>query len=173
VALRVLLLTGCLALGAALDGALLSRLPWGPDLLLLVVLAVGLRHGLESGALIGAGAGYLRDLTSGSPLGLFVLSYLLIGAAAGAASTIVDPQQRAIPAVAALVGTAALALLGAAIVHATGVARVDWAATAFDAAITAAINGFLAGAIDATVRGIDRLAQRRYTGRLIGHKVLR
>jgi hypothetical protein len=66
-----------------------------------------------------------------------------------------------------------LALLGAAIVHATGVARVDWAATAFDAAITAAINGFLAGAIDATVRGIDRLAQRRYTGRLIGHKVLR
>jgi rod shape-determining protein MreD len=173
--LRALLLTGCLALGAALDGALFSRVPWGivPDLLLLVVLAVSLRRGMEAGAVIGAAAGYLRDLVSGSPLGLFTLSYLLIGAAAGAASPMVNSQQRAIPAVAALAGTAALALVSAAIVAMTGVAHVDWPATAADTAAAAAINALLAGSIDAVVRGIDRLPQRRYAGRLIDRRVLR
>jgi rod shape-determining protein MreD len=173
--LRAVLLTGCLALGAALDGALFSRVPWGlaPDLLLLVVLAVGLRHGLEAGAVIGAGAGYLRDLVSGSPLGLFVLSYLLVGAAAGAASAMVDPQQRAIPAAAALGGTAALALASATIVAMTGVGQVHWPSTAVDAAAVAAANVLLARPVDALVHGIDRLVQRRYAGRLIGHRVLR
>jgi rod shape-determining protein MreD len=173
--LRAALLAGWLVAGAALEGTWFSRLPRGfsPDLLLLVVLGVGLRNGFESGAVIGMAAGYLRDLVSGSPLGVFMLAYLLIGAAAGAASPLVDLQQRAMPAAAAMVGTVVLALTSAAIVTVTGVVTVSWPLLIADAAIGAAVNALLAGWVDVFVRGVDRLAERRYTGRVIGHKVLR
>jgi hypothetical protein len=55
----------------------------------------------------------------------------------------------------------------------TGVAQIDWTMTAADLATAAAVNALLAGSVDAIVRGIDRLSQRRYGGRLIGHRVLR
>jgi rod shape-determining protein MreD len=173
--LRAVLLAGCLVAGAVVDGAWFWRLPMdvGPDLLLLVVLSVGLRNGFETGAIIGAAAGYLRDLITGSPLGMFMLAYLVIGAAAGAARVMVDLHQRAMPAAAAMVGTVVLALMSAVIVTVTGVAQVSWPMLAADAAIGAALNALLARWVDALVRGIDRLAERRYSGRVIGHKVLR
>ncbi len=173
--LRLLLLGGSLAAGAVIDGAWLWRLPLpaAPDLLLLVVLAVGLRHGLASGAAAGAAAGYLRDLTSGGPLGLFTLSYLAVGALAGAASAVVDPQERSMPAAAALVGTVALALFAGALISVTGVAAITWIRLTGETAVAAALNALLAGWVDVLVRSIDRLAQRRYEGRTIGHKVLR
>ncbi|MDR7418674.1 MAG: rod shape-determining protein MreD [Armatimonadota bacterium] len=173
--LRLALLAGCLLAGAVIDGAWLSRLPLGagPDLLLLVVLAVGLRRGFESGAVIGVVAGYVRDLLSGSPLGVFALSYLAVGAMAGAASPMVDLQQRAMPAASALVATLALALISATTVTVTGVVVVSWSLLAADSAIAAAMNAVLAGPVDALVRWIDRVTQRRYSGRVIGHKVLR
>jgi rod shape-determining protein MreD len=173
--LRVLLFAGCLLAGAVIDGAWLWRLPLdaSPDLLLLITLAASLRRGIESGAVIGVIAGYLRDLLSGSPLGVFALSYLIIGTAAGAASPLVDLQQRAMPAAAAIVATLALALLSAAAVTATGVAAVSWLRLAGDTAIAAAMNAVLAGPVDALVRWIDRATQRRYSGRVIGHKGLR
>jgi rod shape-determining protein MreD len=173
--LRVLLIGVSLAVAAVIDGAWLWRLPLpaAPDLLLLIALAVGLRHGLASGAAAGAAAGYLRDLISGGPLGLFALSYLAVGALAGAASAVVDLQERSVPAAAALVGTFALALFGGALISVTGVAAITWVRLVGETVVAAALNALLAGWVDALIRSIDRLAQRRYEGRVIGHKVLR
>jgi rod shape-determining protein MreD len=173
--LRLVLLAGCLVAGAVADGAWFWRLPMdvGPDLLLLVVLSVGLRSGFESGAIAGAAAGYLRDLITGGPLGVFMLAYLVIGGTAGAARPMVDLHQRAMPAAAAMAGTAVLALVSGVIVTVTGVAGVSWPALAADAGIGAALSALFAGWVDALVRAIDRFAERRYSGRVIGHRVLR
>jgi rod shape-determining protein MreD len=173
--LRLTLLVACLLAAALVDSAWVSRLPLpaGPDLLLLIALGVGIRRGLEPGALAGAAAGYLRDLVGGGPLGLFALSYLGVGALAGAASVVVDQQQRALPAMAAAVGTVALGLANAALVTLTGAARVAWGGLAAEMAVGALLNAVLAGWVDRLVRRIDRLAQRRYAGRTIGHRIIR
>lgn len=174
-ALRAALLVSFLIAGVVVDGAWLSRLPFDatPDLLLLIVLAAAFRHGVEAGALLGALAGYLRDLIGGSPLGLFALPYLMIGAAAGAVSPMIDLQRQHVPAAAALIGTVLLALLVGMIVMITGLGNVRWVVLARDAAIGAVLNAFLAGLCSALVSWADRVTQRRYDGRTIGHRVLR
>jgi rod shape-determining protein MreD len=173
--LRAACLVAVLVSAAVVDTAWLSRLPLygAPDILLLAVLSTGLRRGLDAGALMGAAAGYLRDLIGGSPMGLHTLSYLLVGASAGAASPLVDLHQRGMPAAAALVGTGLLAALVAGAVVATGVAPVRWPVLVYAAAVAAVLNMLLAGPVDHLMRWIDRLAQRRYEGRMIGHRVLR
>jgi rod shape-determining protein MreD len=173
--LRAALITGCLIAASVVDSAWLSRLPWGPgpDLLLLMVLSVGLRRGLTVGALIGAVAGYLHDLTTGGPLGVYTFSYLALGATAGAASPMVDLQQRAMPVAVAVLGTLMLTAVSALTVTVTGVAPAQWPSVGIDAAVAVILNALLARPVDAVVRGIDRLTQRRYTGRVIGHRVLR
>lgn len=173
--LRAAFLFAVLASAAVVDTAWLSRLPLygAPDILLLAVLSAGLRRGLGAGALVGAVAGYLRDLIGGGPMGLHTLSYLLVGASAGAASPLVDLHQRAMPAAAALVGTALLAALIAGAVVVTGVAPVRWPVFLYAGAVAAILNALLAGPVDRLMRWIDRLGRRRYEGRMIGHRVLR
>jgi rod shape-determining protein MreD len=172
---RTALLVGLLVVGTVIDAAWFARLPLraSPDLAMLVVLAAGLRYGLVPGALLGVAAGYLRDLVGGNPLGLYALSYLLVGAAAGAVAPAVDLQQRAMAPAAAFVGVAALALTSAALVALTGLAPVDWGRLAADAALTGAFTAVLAGVADRAVRAVDRLTRRRYGGRVITHRVLR
>jgi rod shape-determining protein MreD len=173
--LRAASLCAVMASAAVVDTAWLSRLPLygAPDILLLAVLSIGLRQGLDAGALVGAAAGYLRDLIGGSPMGLYALSYLLVGAAAGAAGPLVDLHQRAMSAAAAMVGTTLLAVLMAGAVVVTGVAPVRWLVVLYAVAVAAVLNALLAGPVDRLMRWIDRLARRRYEGRMIGHKVLR
>lgn len=173
--MRTALLAALLVLTAVMNGAWLSRVPLAavPDLSLLVVLSVALRWGVEAGALAGAVAGYLRDLLSGSPLGLHVLALLVVGAAAGASSPLVDVQQRSAPAVAGAMGTMLAALLVGLIIAVTGVAPVDWLALAGQGAVAAAGAVLLAPLVDRVVRGIDRVTQRRYEGRLIGGRPAR
>jgi len=170
--LRVALLAGLIAAGVVINGAWLSRLPLpaAPDLVLLVVLAAAMRRGLETGALLGVAAGYLRDLVGGSPLGLYTLSYLIMGASAGAAMTMVDLQQRRMPAVTAALGTALLYATSGLVVTATGVAPVQWASLAMVAAAAALLNAVLARPVDTLVGWADRLTQRRYAARVIGHR---
>lgn len=170
--MRIVLLAALLALAAAVNGAWLSRLPvrMPPDLLLLVVLPAALRYGGEAGALFGAAAGYLRDLTAGTPLGLHVLVYLLVGLGAGALSPLVDVQQRLVPAAAGAVGTLGAWVLGGLVVTAAGLAPVRWGALLTDAAWAAALALVLAGAADRAVAVVDRLTQRRYEGRIIGER---
>jgi rod shape-determining protein MreD len=172
---RTALLMGLLVVGTVVDAAWLARLPLraSPDLAVLVVLAAGLRYGLVAGALLGAAAGYLRDLVGGSPLGFYALSYLFVGAVAGAAAPALDLQQRAVAPVAAFAGVVALALASAGLVMLTGLAPVSWSRLAADAALTGALTAVLAGVVDRTVRTVDQLTRRRYAGRVIGHRVLR
>ncbi|MDR7523510.1 MAG: rod shape-determining protein MreD [Armatimonadota bacterium] len=173
--LRGILFVLLLAAGVVVDGAWLSRLPLpaGPDLLLLVVLAIALRHGAEGGALAGAAGGYLRDVAGGTPLGLYAFSYLVVGAAAGASSAVVDPRQRSVAVAWAVVGTGLLALVSGTMVAATGLARVTWADVASDAAVAAALNALLAGPVGSLVAWADRVTRRRYEGRVIGPRGLR
>src|SRR3990172_9934606 len=101
---RVALFGMFLAAAAAVEGAWLSRLPLpaAPDLLLLIVVAAGVRRGLEAGALLGVTAGYVRDLTGGSPLGIFTFAYLAAGVAAGSVMSVVDFNHRLAPALMAI-----------------------------------------------------------------------
>jgi Kef-type K+ transport system membrane component KefB len=104
---------------------------------------------------------------------LFTLSYLAVGAAAGATMTIVDLQQRRIPAVTAVLGTVLLYAISGLTVTLTGLADVRWAVVAADVAVAALLNAVLARPVDALVGWTDRLLQRRYSARVIGHRLLR
>lgn len=172
---RVALIALLLVVSVVVQGAWLSRLPprVTPDLLLLLVLAVALRRGLEAGAFCGAAAGYLKDLVGGGPLGLFSLAYLAAGAAAGAASSVVDLRQRHVPAAAAFLGTFLLVAASGAVVAAAGTATVRWHALAGETWTAAAANALLAGSVSAAVGWAERLTSRRYAGRTVVQRVLR
>lgn len=172
---RVALIALLLVVGTGVQGAWLSRLPprITPDLLLLVVLAVAIRRGPEAGACWGAAAGYLRDLVGGGPLGLFTLTYLVVGAAAGAASSAVDPRQRHVPAAVAFLGTFLLMAASGAVVAAAGMATVKWHALAGETWMAAAANALLAGPASTLVGWAERLTARRYAGRTVVQRVPR
>jgi rod shape-determining protein MreD len=173
--LRAALFAALMAAAVVVNGAWLSRLPVpaAPDLVLLVVLAAATRRGVVTGALMGTAAGYLRDLVGGSPLGLFTLSYLAVGAAAGAAMTMIDLRQRRMPAVAAALGTALLYAISGLVVTLTGLANLHWTVVAVDAGGSAVLNAVLARPVDTLVGWADRLPARRYAARVIGFRVLR
>ena len=54
-----------------------------PDLLLVIVVALGLLSDSKRGAAVGLAAGLLQDILFGSPLGFFAFTKTLIGATAG------------------------------------------------------------------------------------------
>ena len=172
---RPLLLFGLLFTGIAVDGAWLSRVLWGlaPDLVLLVLLSAAVRGGLPTGALLGATAGYLRDLASGTPLGVYTFAYLVAGIAAGSMTTVLDFDQRPVPAATAAVATLLLSLLTGVVVVVTGLATVDWLELLWSGAIAAAINAVLARPVDALVRGAERAARRRHRAKPIAYRVFR
>jgi len=60
----------------------LARLTIGgaaPNPLQIFVMSVGLLHGSEEGAVVGAGVGLLQDVVGGGPLGLGMLAELSVG----------------------------------------------------------------------------------------------
>ena len=174
-ATRIALLAILLISGTLIDSAWLSRLrlPALPDPVLLVVMVAGLRGGLVNGVLLGVAAGYLRDLVSGSPLGVFTMGYVLVGVAAGSMTSVVDLDQPAAPAVAAAGATALLHLSVSAIVVATGVATVQWPTLLEGLIVAAAINAVLARQVDRLVNWVDRVSYRRFPEKAIGYRVWR
>jgi rod shape-determining protein MreD len=118
--IRRLLLVGLLLVAAAvLETALfpaLSLLAVRTDLLLLVVVAFGLRDGPVAGMRVGFAAGLLADLLlSQSPVGLSVLVFTVLGYLVGMARPYLAPDSWTAPilisAVAGLLGTAAYGTL--------------------------------------------------------------
>lgn len=172
---RAALSTAILIAAAAINGAWLARLPLRgtPDLLLLVVVSAARTGGLETAAVIGAVAGFLRDLMGGSPLGLYMLAYLLTGASVGAAMPVVNTQHRMFPAAAAAVATVLLSLIAGIVVTVTGVAPVRWPDLLRSTAIATLANALLARPVDAALARTDRLATRRPPARVLGPGIRR
>ncbi len=172
---RPLLLVGMLFAGTVIDGAWLSRLPLGisPDLVVLVLISAAVRGGLPTGALLGATAGYLRDLASGNPLGVYTFAYLVVGLAAGSTMTLLDFNQRLVPAMTAGVATVLVYLVAAWAVAVTGLAPVNWLDLVGSAAIVAPANALLARPVDALVRRAEYVARRRHPAKAIGYRVFR
>jgi rod shape-determining protein MreD len=116
---RVVLVGVLLVTAIVLQTALfpsLELLGFRPDLVLLVVLAVGLRDGSLSGLRVGFVAGLLTDLlVSQAPLGLSILVYTGIGYAVGLARPYLAPDSMTAPVLLAFVsgalGTAAYGVL--------------------------------------------------------------
>lgn len=172
---RFALLGALLAAGTIADGAWLSRLPrWAsPDLVLLVVVAAGVRRGLLVGAIAGAAAGYLRDVAGGSPLGVFSLSYLIVGTLAGTLAEVVDLGQRYLDAAMAALATLVHSAASGMVVAAAGLAAVDWPALLLDAAGVALLNALLARPVAGIVGWADTASHRRYPARVVVHRVMR
>ncbi|MGQ0549809.1 MAG: rod shape-determining protein MreD [Armatimonadota bacterium] len=174
-ALRIALLGTLLMSGTLMDSAWFSRLrlPALPDPVLLVVVVAGVRGGLVNGTLLGLAAGYLRDVVSGSPLGVFTMGYLLVGVAAGSMISVVDLDSTYAPAATAAAATVLLHLTVSAIVAATGVGSVHWPVLLQGLILAAAINALLVRPVDRLVRWIDRVAYRRFPEKAIGYRVWR
>lgn len=173
--IRIALFAALLGAGAVVDGAWLSRLPrWAsPDLLLLIAVAFGLRRGVAAGALVGAAAGYLRDLTSSSPLGIFTLSYLAVGTAAGALAAMVDLGQRYLYAAAAVLATLGLSLASGLVVAATGLTSVGWPLLLREAAAAAAVNALFARPVAAGVVWAEAVSRRRDPAKIVARRAIR
>jgi rod shape-determining protein MreD len=173
--LRIALFAGLLVAGAVVDGAWLSRLPrWAsPDLPLLIVVAFGLRGGVEAGALAGTAAGYLRDVTGGSPLGVFTLSYLAVGAASGALAAVVDLRQRYLYAAAAALATVGLSLVSGLVVAVTGLTSVGWPLLLREAAAAAAFNALFARPVAAVVAWAETVSRGRDSARIVARRAIR
>ncbi len=174
-ALRISLLAGLIAAAGALDAALVSRLlPYGPpDLALVVVVSLAMRHGLLPGAVAGAVAGYLRDLVTGGPLGVFVTAYLLAGVLIGLFAPLANQRHPYLVAGAAIPATLLHHFSAWAVVTATGLAPVAGLAALGEAAVAAPLNAVLARPADAAVGAIDALIFRRHPARIIGRGVIR
>lgn len=83
-----------------------------PDLVVLVVICAGLTGGTEAGAWVGFWGGLLYDMfLATTPVGLFALTYCLIGAGIGALRASVLQERRSLLPLAAFAGTAASVLL--------------------------------------------------------------
>ena len=116
---RALLVALLLVTAAVLETALfpaVTLLGFRPDLLLLVVLAIGVHDGPMSGARVGAIAGLLADLlVVQSPIGLSVVIYATIGFVVGIARPYLAPDSITAPILLAFVtgavGTATYGVL--------------------------------------------------------------
>lgn len=96
-------------LAVVLQQGVVSRLPLPgspPDLVLVLVVAVGLRAGPVPAVLLGFGAGLLADLSGDTALGRLALAYVVAGLLAG---LLEDADGGAWP-VAALLGAVAAAV---------------------------------------------------------------
>ena len=131
-----------------------------PDPLVIFVMVVGLIHGSEEGALVGAGVGLLQDIVTGVPLGLGMLADQVVGFVAGLGGGVVYIESVWMPAVSAAaltslrVGVYALAahlvgLLGGPLLE---VVRVD--------VVSACYNAVIAIPIYHGLRSLDRALVR-------------
>ena len=173
--MRIALYGFLLTAAAAVEGAWLWRLPLPapPDVLLVIVVAAGVRRGLETGALLGAAAGYVRDLTSGSPLGVFTFAYLITGVAAGSVMSVLDFNQRLAPALMAIAATTLMYLVGGALVATTGLTSAPWVNFLPDLLGAAAINALAARAVDALYCRVEQWDRRPFPAKAIAYRIQR
>ncbi len=155
---------------AAASCALVLQITWlsGPalgaaiDPLLVVVMSVGLLHGPEEGAVVGAGAGLLEDIMLGAPLGLGMLSGMCVGFGAGLGQQSIYVENMWLPGLAA----AALTLVHQAVWlgtgHLVGLLNVSLPEVARLVVLAACYNGIVAVPVFHGLRRLDGALVRLY-----------
>jgi rod shape-determining protein MreD len=153
------------AAGAVLQTAWLTYLPLGggiADPLLPIIMTVGLLHGSEEGAVVGAGIGLLHDIMSGSPLGLGMAAGVCVGFAAGLGARNLSLENTWLPAL----GGAALTVLSGAVTLGTaqlvGLGHVPAEAAGRAVLGSACYNGVIAAPIFHGLRRLDQALIRLY-----------
>lgn len=125
-----------------------------PDPVLIVVMAAGLLHGSEDGAVVGAGAGLLQDIVTGVPLGLGMLADLCVGFAAGLGGGMIYTENAWLPAIAAVALSGLRTTVWAGTAHLVGLLQVPLLEVVRVGVLAACYNGAIAVPI---FRGLRRL----------------
>ncbi len=113
------------AAGTVVQTAWFTYLPLGggiADPLLPIIMTVGLLHGSEEGAVVGAGLGLLHDVMSGSPLGLGMVAGVCVGFAAGLGERSLSLESGWLPALAGAAFTVLAAAVTMTAAHLVGLA---------------------------------------------------
>ncbi|HEV2357957.1 MAG TPA: rod shape-determining protein MreD [bacterium] len=153
------------AAGTVLQTAWLGYLPLGggiADPLLPIVMTVGLLHGSEEGALVGAGIGLLHDVMSGSPLGLGMLAAVSVGFVAGLGERSLSAESLWLPAVGGVVLTVISGALSAGAAHLVGLLQAPLPDVARAVLGSACYNGVIAVPIFRGLRRLDAALVRLY-----------
>ncbi len=143
----------------------LSRLSVGGavvDPLLVVVMMVGLLHGPEEGALVGAGAGLLQDVMTGTPLGLGMLGGVCVGFCAGLGERSIYVENVWLPGLAAGVLTVLRSAVWIGAAHLVGLLSASLVDVARITALAACYNGCIAVPMFHGLRRLDGTLVRLY-----------
>jgi rod shape-determining protein MreD len=132
------------------------------DPLLAIVLAVGLLHGPEEGALVGAGLGLLQDVMTGVPLGLGMLGNLIVGFCAGLGQRSIYVEDLSMPALAGAVMTVLRAIVWIGAAHLVGLLDVSFLEAVWVTVLAACYNGLIAVPVFHGLRRLDRALVRLY-----------
>ena len=136
----------------------LARLTIGgaaPNPLQIFVMSVGLLHGSEEGALVGAGVGLLQDVVGGGPLGLGMLAELSVGFAAGLGERVINMENIWLPVLGAVALSALHTAVWAAAAHLVGMLQAPILEVARVGALGACYNGLVAVPIFRGLRYVD------------------
>ena len=153
------------AAGTVLQTAWLTYVPlFGgvADPLIPIIMTVGLLHGSEEGAVVGAGIGLIHDVMSGSPLGLGMAAGVSVGFAAGLGEGSLSFESAWLPAVGGALFTVlagGITLTGAHLVGLTVAPLPDAARAVLG---SACYNGAVAVPIFHGLRRLDTAVVRLY-----------
>jgi rod shape-determining protein MreD len=131
-----------------------------PDPLVIFVMTVGLLHGSEEGAVVGAGVGLIQDIATGVPLGLGMLAEMTVGFAAGLAERFIYMESAALPVVAGTVLTALRTAVWALAAHLVGLLQGPLPDLARMVAAAACYNGLVAIPLFYAFRSLDAALAR-------------
>lgn len=131
-----------------------------PNPLVIFVLTIGLLHGSEEGALVGAGVGLVEDIATGVPLGLGMLADMCVGFAAGLAERFIYMESVLLPVVASVGLTALRAAVWALAAHLVGLLTGPLADVVRMAAAGACYNGLVAIPLFHAFRSLDGVLAR-------------
>jgi rod shape-determining protein MreD len=135
------------------------------DPLLVVVMSVGLLHGPEEGAVIGAGAGLLEDIMAGVPLGLGMLGGVAVGFCAGLGQRSINVDNVWLPGLAAAVLTLLRHAVWTGTAHVVGLLNAPLVEVAQVAVLAACYNGIVAVPVFHGFRRLDDALVKLYDRR--------
>ncbi len=153
------------AAGTVVQSAWLVYLPlFGgiADPLLPIIMTVGLLHGSEEGAVVGAGIGLIHDVMSGSPLGLGMAAGVCVGFAAGLGEGTLSLESAWLPAVGGALLTLAAGAVTLAGAHLMALTVAPLPAAARAVLGSACYNGVIAVPIFHGLRRLDAAVVRLY-----------